>query len=35
MKDGTVWDKEMVEQFYFNVEGKITRVVQYEKNVSK
>ena len=35
MKDGTVWDKEMVEQFYFNVEGKITRVVQFERNVSK
>jgi len=35
LKDGSVWDKELVEQFFFNLDGKISRVVQFEKNVSK
>lgn len=28
-KDGTVWDKELMEQFYFNVDGKIEYVEQW------
>mgnify|MGYP006098904745 CR=1 FL=1 len=35
LADGTVWEKELVEWFYFNKEGKITRVTQYERSLPK
>jgi hypothetical protein len=34
-KDGTVWEKEMVEQFYFNLEGKIQYVEQWVRDKNK
>ena len=34
-KDGTVWEKELVEQFYFNLEGKIQYVVQWSRDLEK
>lgn len=34
-KDGTVWEKELVENFYFNLEGKIEYVEQWAKDVAK
>lgn len=34
-KDGTVWEKELVEQFYFNLEGKIQYVVQWSRDLAK
>ena len=34
-EDGTVWEKELVEWFYFNKEGKISRVTQYERSLPK
>ena len=30
-KDGSVWEKEIVDYFYFNVNGLIDRVVQFER----
>ena len=35
LADGTVWEKELVEWFYFNKDGKISRVTQYERNLPK
>ena len=35
LADGTVWEKELVEWFYFNKDGKIARVTQYERNLPK
>lgn len=35
MKDGSVWDKELVEYFYFNVEGKVNYIVQYARDISE
>ena len=32
-KDGTVWEKELVEQFFFNLEGKINYVVQWSRDL--
>lgn len=34
-KDGTIWEKELVEWFYFDAAGKISRVTQYERNLPK
>lgn len=34
MNDGTVWDKELVEYFYFNLEGKVDYVVQFSRNIT-
>lgn len=34
-EDGTVWEKELVEWFYFNKDGKISRVTQYERSLPK
>jgi hypothetical protein len=34
-KDGSVWDKELVENFYFNVDGKIDRVIQFSRGITK
>ena len=34
-KDGTVWEKEMVEQFYFNLDGKIQYVEQWVRDKNK
>jgi hypothetical protein len=34
-KDGTVWEKELVEWFYFNLDGKISRVNQYTRDLVK
>lgn len=34
-KDGTVWEKELVEQFYFNLKGKIQYVVQWSRDLEK
>ena len=31
-KDGTVWDKELMEQFYFNADGKIEYVEQWVRD---
>jgi len=30
-KDGTVWDRSIVEYFYFNNAGKISRIDQYSR----
>lgn len=35
LEDGTVWEKELVEWFYFNKEGKIARATQYERSLPK
>jgi hypothetical protein len=35
MKDGSVWDKSLVEYFYFNNEGKISGIDQYSRPKSK
>ena len=32
-KDGTVWEKELVELFYFNLEGKINGVEQFQRDI--
>jgi hypothetical protein len=34
-KDGTIWEKEMVEQFYFNLDGKIQYVEQWVRDKNK
>jgi hypothetical protein len=34
-KDGTVWEKELVEQFYFNIDGKISYVEQWIRDKKK
>ena len=34
-KDGTVWEKELVEQFYFNLDGKIQYFEQWVRNKNK
>jgi len=34
-KDGTVWEKELVEWFFFYMDGKISRVTQYAKDLTK
>ena len=31
-KDGTIWDKELVEQFYFDLNGKIKYVEQWTRD---
>ena len=33
--NGTVWEKELVEWFYFNKDGKIARATQYERSLPK
>jgi hypothetical protein len=33
-KDGSVWEKELVEFFYFDLEGKIFNVVQYTRELN-
>lgn len=33
MKDGKVWKKELIEHFYFNLDGLIDQVVQFERSV--
>lgn len=35
MKDGTVWDKELVEHFYFDLDGKIFSMVQFERSITE
>ena len=35
LSDGTVWEKELVEWFYFNKDGKIARATQYERSLPK
>ncbi len=34
-KDGSVWEKDLVENFYFNVSGKIDRVIQFSRDITK
>jgi len=34
MKDGTVWEKDLVELFFFDLEGKISSVEQYAREIS-
>ena len=34
MKDGTVWEKNLVELFFFDLEGKISSVEQYAREIS-
>lgn len=34
MKDGEVWEKELIEHFYFNVDGLIEQVVQFERPIN-
>lgn len=34
-KDGSVWDKELMEQFYFNLDGKIEYVEQWVRDKKK
>ena len=33
MKNGKVWKKEIIEHFYFNVDGLIEQVVQFERSI--
>ncbi len=33
-KDGSVWEKELVEIFYFDLEGKIFNVIQYSRELN-
>ena len=33
-KDGSIWEKELVEIFYFDLEGKIFNVVQYARDLN-
>jgi hypothetical protein len=33
MKNGKVWKKELIEHFYFNVDGLIEQVVQFERSI--
>jgi len=35
LKNGEVWDKELVENFYFDVDGKVNYIVQYARDVSE
>jgi len=35
LADGTVWEKELVEWFYFNKDGKISRATQYARSLPK
>ncbi len=35
MKDGTVWEKELLESFYINNAGKISEVYQFSKGLDK
>lgn len=35
LKDDTVWEKELVEWFYFNKDGEIARVTQYERSLAE
>ena len=35
LTDGTVWEKELVEWFYFNKDGKISRATQYARSLPK
>ena len=32
LKNGTVWEKELFEIFYFNLDGKITSMTQYARD---
>ena len=32
-KDGSVWEKRLVEWFYFDVDGKITRFSQFAQDI--
>jgi len=34
MKNGEVWEKELIEHFYFNVDGLIEQVVQFERSIN-
>ena len=34
-KDGTVWEKELVELFYFDLDGKISGVEQFQRDVEE
>jgi hypothetical protein len=35
LKDGTVWEKELIEFFEFNVDGKISGITQYSRGIDK
>ena len=35
LKDGTVWEKELLESFYINNDGKISEVYQFSKGLDK
>jgi hypothetical protein len=35
LKDGTVWEKELIEFFEFNIEGKISGITQYSRGIDK
>ena len=35
LKDGTVWEKQLLESFYFNNAGKISEVYQFSKGMDK
>lgn len=35
MKDGTVWEKELLESFFFNLKGEIKEIYQYSKGLDK
>ena len=34
-KDGTIWEKNLVENFFFDLEGKISSVTQFAKDLTK
>jgi hypothetical protein len=33
MKNGEVWKKELIEHFYFNLDGLIDQAVQFERSM--
>jgi hypothetical protein len=35
LKDGTVWEKELIEFFEFNLDGKISGITQYSRGIDK
>jgi hypothetical protein len=35
LKDGSVWDKDLIEVFRFNLAGKIDQITQFSKEKTK
>ena len=35
LKNGTVWEKELLENFYFDLNGKISEITQFSRGLDK